>query len=132
MGNRLGADVVQVALEYGMRGLRDKLPTLVLYGKSDSASRAFWDRAFEWIKPKKEADRYNETNLKEIEKTSLAGSRLLNNDQLKTEALVFEWLKKNMPARTWQRQRDQQVLTPFAVNLLRLPNSAAFPGYNKP
>jgi hypothetical protein len=132
MANRLGADVVQVALESGMRGLRDKLHTLVLYGRNDSASRTFWDRAFEWIKPKNEADRYDDTNLKEIEKISLAGTRLLNNDQLKTEELIFQWLEKSMPHPPWLRNDRPPVLTPFAINLLGLPASAALPGYSRP
>jgi pimeloyl-ACP methyl ester carboxylesterase len=130
MSNRLGSDLVDRQLQAAMLALRERMPTLVLYGRDDRASKAFWNRAFEWVKPRADADRFEDTNLKEVEKTSLTGTNLLNKDTLKTEDVILTWLKKAMPTRNWDQQRGGQAPTPFAIQHLGLPAGAG--GFSRP
>jgi len=111
-------------VEKWLKSVRDKLPTLVVYGEADKPAANFWKRAYDWIKPPRKREQYEYTRLKEIEKTSLAGAKLLNQDNLDTEKWILEYLKMTrslQSQRVWRQRKDtDRQQTPFPAKLLGL------------
>jgi hypothetical protein len=116
---------IETSLENCLREMKDKFPTLAIYGEMDAYKKNFWTKALNWIKPKDQADRLKGTGIIPIKGTNLAGTKLLGNEAFGTEEEIIKYISKYEKLKSdnvWRNQKVNELPTLFVTSNLNLPN----------
>jgi hypothetical protein len=106
------------SMEKCLESMRDKFPTLMLFGENDKLKKDFATRALKWIKPKDQNERFKGTGIIGIKGTNLMGAKLLGNEEFKTEQTIIDYIEKYKSDAIWQEQKIIEQPTLFVtVNL---------------
>jgi hypothetical protein len=100
-----GANIESITLEKCLTQMKDKFPTLAMYGEQDTDRKNFWNRALKWIKPQDQSERFKGTGIWPIKGTTLAGTKLLGNEAFGTEKTIFDYIEKYKSDNLWREQK---------------------------
>jgi pimeloyl-ACP methyl ester carboxylesterase len=116
---------VEVTMEECLKSMKEKFPTLAIYGEQDNRVKQFWSKALSWIKPKDDkTERFKGTGIIPIKGTSLVGTKLLGNETFGTEDEIIKYISKYeklKPDNIWREQKLNELPTLFVVSNLGLP-----------
>lgn len=87
--------------------LRDRTATLAFHGQNDKDCKAFWDQAIKIIKPERQKEAYELTDLKRLKNTNLAGHKLLDSAAFDVEKDILSFLNNVLvkPKILWQEHK---------------------------
>jgi len=115
------SNIESATLKKCLMAMKDKFPTLAMYGDTDNMRRNFWNRALEWIKPQDQSERFKGTGVWPIKGTNLAGTKLLGNEAFGSEKTIIDYIEKYKNDNLWRGMKvnDQPAL--FVTAHLNLP-----------
>jgi predicted esterase len=81
------------AIAKWMTVVRSHTATLAFYGQNDRDSKSFWDIFVKVVKPDREKDSYETTDVKRLKNTNLTGQKLLDSAAFDVEKDLLAFLK---------------------------------------
>lgn len=104
LNGRLGTQAQDRFASAWLAKIRDcRTATLVFFGQNDKDSVAFWKTAAKIIKPDRDKELYESTDLKRLKNTNLTGHKLLDSAAFDVEKDILAFLKNVLvkPQKLW-------------------------------